>query len=328
MATAELVALQRQAPGFSSLAPQKCRSENPRAVPELGTENPGPEFLIEYMPTNACTGFPGIKLIDISNPTPDDDGIGIEDVDNRRDRLAEFFLKTSDDCSSRSLTLPRPRDNFRKPDGFPPGFPVGTFKRWAGKNRLDATFPSAVARVGLSRERVVPPLAGNSVSAIENFFPNHNASTDTSAENQSHNNPFPSRSSKNCLGKCKAIGVVRSTHLPAKRRSKILPQRLAVQAGGIRIFHRTRAGFDGTGGPDSQNRWTRMPGNTFKIPHYSDDLRKHVCVSLSGTGFPSQTMQSGLRTTRIQDSPLDFCASEVDSPELPAHTETRMGMIT
>jgi len=53
-----------------------------------------------------------------------------------------------------------------------------------------------------------------------------------------------------------------------------------------------------------------------------------MVVAIRCAGFPSETIQGGLRLPRIQNGSLDFCSSEVDSPEQPTHTETRMGMIT
>ena len=44
--------------------------------------------------------------------------------------------------------------------------------------------------------------------------------------------------------------------------------------------------------------------------------------------LPAKPMHGRVRVFRIEEGPLNLGASEVQPPEQPAHTETRIGMIT
>ena len=182
--------------------------------------------------------------------------------------------------------------------------------------------------MAFAHERVVSPLAGDAVNTLQDLPVDHDSTAHPGPENQPHHNGLAGRSAKRCLRERETVRVVCHPDFPREQTREILPQRLSVEAGGIRVFEISGRRLDSAGSSDSEHAGTRASREIFQFAHHRDDLGKDKLVSARRVGFDPQAMNRRIRVPGVEDGPFDFGAAEVDAPEQPAHTETRIGMIT
>src|SRR6516164_1465285 len=123
----------------------------------------------------------------------------------------------------------------------------------AGQERLDATRLAAIAlRAGElvgpgPGERVVSPLARDSVVAGHELPVDHDAATDTGAEDDAEHHTAVRTGAIDRLGKRKAVGVVLEPHRLAQSGREVAVERLPNQDGRVGVLDETRRRRDRPG---------------------------------------------------------------------------------
>ena len=133
-----------------------------------------------------------VKQRDISNSSPQNDGVGVQNIDHGCNRLCKLLPQALEGLNGKGLPLLGAAGDFRKPNGLPALFSVESFQRGTGNGTLNATGTTAIAGVGFSKKRIVPPLTSNSMQASQDTPVDNDSAADACAKNNAKNNSGPS----------------------------------------------------------------------------------------------------------------------------------------
>ena len=300
------------------------------AVAKRGREDFCFEHGIEKMAEDFGAGFLAVEERDVADSTADDDGVGIEDVDDGGDGLGEFLAEALKRAERGGIGLGGEFANLRQAQIDAAGFAVEALERGAGQDGFHTTTAATVAGGVLAGDRVVPPLAGNAVEAVEDFSIHTNPAADSGAEDETKDDGGSASGSPCGFGEGEAICIVGEEDFATQGGGEVVAERAAVEAGGVGIFNRAGEWLHGSRGANADAGGTRACAGFFGLGNERCDLREDVVVAERGAGVASATQNWCVRCGGIANGDLDFCAPQIDSPEqgIGRHCETRMGMIT
>ena len=187
-------------------------------------------------------GHPLVEALDVRQPAPQHDHVRVEDVDHPRQGPRQALLVARQAGLAGRVALGGARHDALRPRQLTAA--AGMIHRQARPRQIgfDAARAAAITRrqgqiiTRRKRERVVAPLAGDPVGAIQGPPVHHDAGADPGAQDhpEHHRRPLPGPIHR--LGQGKTVGVVGDAHLAAQQGLQVVLQRLADQAGGIRVL--------------------------------------------------------------------------------------------
>jgi hypothetical protein len=166
--------------------------------------------------------------------------------------------------------------------------------------------PLVVAR---PRQRIVAPLPGDRVRAVDHAPAHDDARADARAENDAEDDlrtlPGPIRR----LRKCEAVGVVRDAYFAPERARQVLPYRFAVQIHRIGAAQEAGRTRDRAGRADAHRCSAgRQLQFAFRIADQCHDGRERRGITIAGRGHaPPQALAS----RRIQRDDFDLGTAQV-----------------
>ncbi len=160
----------RLPPGTDSVVrpPQHGRAEDPGTVAEAGTEDFRVEFGIEKMPSDRLARPVLVENIKIPDAAADHHRIRIKKIENSSQRLGKFFAQPFERSNSQFFALGRTTGDLGQSDGLPSLLAIKPLQRRPRENRLHTPPTPAVTRMRLPGDGIVPPLACDAVTSIQN----------------------------------------------------------------------------------------------------------------------------------------------------------------
>ena len=160
---------------------------------------------------------------EIANSPADNDGVRVEDIDDRGDCFGESGPQALEGRPRGALSSFGPPGDLGKRRLGCGSHRVVALKRGTRNHGLDTPSPPAVTRGLLASDRIVAPLPGDPVEAVENLPINHDPAPAARAEDNPEHHPAPSCRAERGLRQRKAVGVVRHPDRGAKRDRKVGP---------------------------------------------------------------------------------------------------------
>ena len=190
------------------MAREQSRAEDPRAVAQAGPEDAGTELGIEDMAQDFPPGFLLVKKRQISDASPNDDCVGVEDIDHGGDGFGKLIPQPSKGIDGVRLSLFGVLGDGGEAQRFSALFLVEALQRRASDHRLHAPGSPAIAGVGFAADGIVSPLSCDAVQSANDFPVDDDPAAHPGSKNETNDYVRLLSCAQNRFGQSKAIGVV------------------------------------------------------------------------------------------------------------------------
>ena len=119
-------------------------------------------------------------------------------------------------------------------------------------------------------QRIVPPFAGDAVSAVDHVTADHHAAADTGAEDHAEDHvALPGGGAVDGLAQGQAVGIIRHAHRAGQARGDVRRERAAIHAEEVRITMQPGLRVRASGGTDPHRCAPRAPERRVGLRHQS-----------------------------------------------------------
>jgi hypothetical protein len=198
------------------------------------------------------------------------------------------------------------------------------FERGARHPGLDASAASAVARlpgtlvIARPRQRVVAPLAGDGIAAVEHLSIDDDARAHARAQDHAEHHGVARAGAVDRLGQRKAIRIVAHPDRAAEQRFEIVLERPAVEAHGVRSAQQSRRARQRARRADPHGSRTRDNAqSSLDVRHEAGDRAQRALVIAMRRG---NAVTQPFLPFGIECDDFDLGAAEIDpKPKVLRH---------